>query len=254
VGPMNATAPVIALDTPAALDATRVGRKAANLAAARAAGLPVAPGVVLTSDWSSADTATALQVWRITSLDGGRPLVVRPSAAGPRARRSTAVAAGALGTATVVLDCPAMLRAIDSLRAADPTMPVLLQPHVAAAWRGVLFADDAAGGWRARPLVVAEAPSSGRGEWIAELDHAGRPLDVLSADPAAGPATAVLARVARVAEKVANTFEGPHDIEWVVADDGRVQLLRVRPVVRLQVAPRDRHTSPDERELVDTAA
>ena len=46
---MNTTAPVIALDHPAALDAARVGRKAANLAAARAAGLPVAPGVVLTA-------------------------------------------------------------------------------------------------------------------------------------------------------------------------------------------------------------
>ena len=115
---MNTTAPVIALDTPAALDAARVGRKAANLAAARAAGLPVAPGVVLTADWTSDDTATAVQVWRIISHDGARPLVVRPSAAGPDRRRSGA-ATGAIEAATVVDDADAMLSAIAVLRAHD---------------------------------------------------------------------------------------------------------------------------------------
>ncbi len=159
---MNTTAPVIALDTPAALDAARVGRKAANLAAARAAGLPVAPGVVLTTDWASDDTATALQVWRITSHDGARPLVVRPSAAGSDRRRRSGPDAGALEPVTVVHDGAAMLAAIAVLRAGDPTTPVLVQPHVPGTWRGVLFADDGASGWRARPMVVA-APTSGDG-------------------------------------------------------------------------------------------
>ena len=126
---MNTTAPVIALDTPAALDAARVGRKAANLAAARAAGLPVAPGVVLTADWTSEDTATAVQVWRIISHDGARPLVVRPSAAGPDRRRSGA-ATGAIEAATVVGDADALLSAIAVLRAHDAATPVLVQPHV----------------------------------------------------------------------------------------------------------------------------
>ena len=45
---MNSPAPVIALDHPAAFEAARVGRKAAALARARAAGLPVGAGVVLT--------------------------------------------------------------------------------------------------------------------------------------------------------------------------------------------------------------
>src|SRR3954469_11273648 len=106
MGPMNTTAPVIALDTPAALDATRLGRKAANLAAARAAGLPVAPGVVLTADWSCDDHATALQVWRIISHDGARPLVVRPSPTG-RGRRHAA-GTGAVEPAVVVGDGPAL--------------------------------------------------------------------------------------------------------------------------------------------------
>ena len=83
-GAMSTPAPVIALDHPAAFDAARVGRKAAALARARAAGLPVGSGVVLTDQWCRDDRATAPQVWRIISHDGALPLVVRPSAVGPR--------------------------------------------------------------------------------------------------------------------------------------------------------------------------
>jgi rifampicin phosphotransferase len=250
MGAMNTTAPVIALDTPAALDVARVGRKAANLAAARAAGLPVAPGVVLTADWSSDDQATALQVWRIISHDGARPLVVRPSANG-RERRP-APGSGAGEPVTVVRDGDGLLRAIAGLRAADACLPVLVQPHVAGAWQGVLFADDAGGGWRARPVVVA-TPADGP-EWTAEIDHAGRVRDVLSA-PAAAPPAQLLGRLARLADRVAAAFDGPHDLEWVVADDGRIQLLRVRPVVRLHVAGGARPSAPQPtRVLVGSAA
>jgi rifampicin phosphotransferase len=252
MGPMNTAAPVIALDTPAALDAARVGRKAANLAAARAAGLPVAPGVVLTADWSSHDTTTALQVWRITSHDGVRPLVVRPSAAASARRRGADCGRGALEPVTVVHDGAAMLAAIAVLRRADAATPVLIQPHVPGDWRGVLFADDSAGGWRARSLVVADA---GGGEWIGELDHAGRVCDVLSPDGTEAPDAHLLGRLARIADKVTAAFDGPHDLEWVIADDGRVQLLRVRPVVRLHATPNDRRSAPAPgRELVRSAA
>jgi rifampicin phosphotransferase len=236
---MNTTAPVIALDTPAALDAARVGRKAANLAAARAAGLPVAPGVVLTADWPCDDQATALQVWRIISHDGARPLVVRPSANG-RDRRP-APGSPAIEPVTVVHDSDGLLRAIAALRTADAGVPVLVQPHVAGAWQGVLFADDAAGGRRARPLVVA-APAGGPA-WSAEIDHAGRVRDVLSA-PSAAPPAELLGRLARLADKVTAAFDGPHDLEWAVAADGRIQLLRVRPVVRLHVAGGARPAAP----------
>src|SRR3954468_24823205 len=150
---MNTAAPVIALDTPAALDAARVGRKAANLAAARAAGLPVAPGVVLTADWSSDDTATALLVWRIPPHGAARPRVVRPSPNG-RERRPLP-GTGAVEPITVAHDGATMLAAIAELRSEDAATPVLIQPYVPAAWRGATFADDAVGGWRARPLVVA---------------------------------------------------------------------------------------------------
>ena len=230
---MTTTAPVIALDHPAALDVARVGRKAANLAAARAAGLPVAAGVVLTTDWPTEDRATAAQVWRITSHDGARALVVRPSATGRERRRATD--ASAIEPVTMVHDLAAMMAAVDALRAEDPTMPVLLQPHLEGSWRGVLFADDSATGWRATPLVVARDDSSSDGsEWIAELDHAGRVCDVLSAQPLGDPPAEVLVRLGRLADRVTTVFDGPHDLEWIADVGGRLQLLRIRPVVRLR--------------------
>jgi pyruvate,water dikinase len=246
---MNTPAPVIALDHPAALDVARVGRKAAKLAAARAAGLPVAPGVVLTTDWDTDDRATAIQVWRITSLDGARPLVVRPSAAG--ADRPGSDAHGAIEPATVVHDAEGALAAIAAVRAHEPRTPVLLQPYVAAAWHGVLFADDA-GGWRASPIVVAQRVASDD-EWTAELDHAGRIRDVLTAEPDGGPPVEVLGRLARIAARVADVFDGPHDLEWVCDADGRIRLLRVRPIVRLHTAPAPRVHRPVRR-LVGSAA
>ena len=48
-----------------------------------------------------------------------------------------------------------MLAAVGAVRADDATTPVLLQPHVPGAWRGVLFADGDAQDWRAASLAVA---------------------------------------------------------------------------------------------------
>jgi len=224
---MNAAAPVIALDHPAALDAARVGRAAADLAAARVAGLPAAPGVVLTTDWPTDDLVTARQVWRIVSHDGGRALTVRSS--NPR-RAARSAPPQAIEPVTVVRGLDAFLAAIAEVRASDPVMPVLLQPVVPAAWCGVLYADEH---WapRTRPVVVARAAhGTTRDEWTGELDHAGRVRAELSAGATAPPA-AVLARVARLAAKVTERFGGPHDLDWVADPAGRVQLLRLRPVV-----------------------
>ena len=44
----------------------------------------------------------------------------------------------------------------------------------------------------------------------------------------------MLSRLTRLADGVATTFGGPHDLEWVADDAGRLQLLRVRPVVHLR--------------------
>jgi hypothetical protein len=69
--------------------------------------------------------------------------------------------------------------------------------------------------------------------------------DVLSCDEVEGPPSEVLARVARVADRVAVAFDGAQDVEWIADEGGRVQLLRIRPVVRLHAtshgAPRRTH-------------
>ena len=56
----------------------------------------------------------------------------------------------------------------------------------------------------------------------------------MSAVPAGCPPVAVLSRLARLADSVTETFGRAHDLEWVADDAGRLQLLRVRPVVHLR--------------------
>jgi pyruvate,water dikinase len=230
---MNTTAPVIALDHPAALDVARVGRKAADLAAARAAGLPAAPGVVLTSGWATDDRATAEQVWRIISHDGARPLVVRPSAI-ERPVHGRPADDRAIEHPTVVRHAGALLTAIATLRAGHPTLPVLVQPELRGPWKGVLFGDDAARGWRARRVVVARAADGHEpADWIGEVDHTGRVRAELSRCSPAAPPAAVLARLGRLDTKVASAFDGPQDLDWIADGAGRLHVLRVRAVVRL---------------------
>lgn len=238
-GAMNTAVPVIALDHPAAFDVARVGRKAAALAQARAAGLPVGSGVVLTTQWSREDRATVDQVWRIISHDGARPLVVRPSAVARD--RCRPAGAGALEAMQVVGTAAELIVAIDEIRHGDDrtetNVPVLVHPHLAGAWRGVLFDDDGNGGRRRRRAIVVAVDGDPDTTWIAELDHAGRIRDVLSGHHLDHPPIEVLVRLVRLAERVAAAFDGPHDIEWTSDDAGRVHLLRVRPVVRLRAAP-----------------
>ena len=171
-GVMNTVVPVIALDHPAAFDVARVGRKAAALARARAAGLPVGSGVVLTTQWTREDRVTVEQVWRIISHDGARPLIVRPSTVG-RDRRQSADG-GALARTSVVRSAAELLVAIDAIRhgtdRTEANVPVLVQPHVAGTWRGVLFGDDAATGRRRRAVVVA-----GRDDDDSGVDRRARP-------------------------------------------------------------------------------
>ena len=156
---------------------------------------------------------------------------MRPSATG---RDRGARRAGAIEPATVVHDLDAMLAAVDALRADDPTTPVLAAaaPRRRVARRAVRR--------RQRPRLAggaarrrAPATAHDDGEWIAEIDHAGRVRDVLSGEPLGDPPAEVLARLGRLADRVAAAFDGPHDLEWVADAGGRLQLLRIRPVVRL---------------------
>jgi hypothetical protein len=181
--------PVIALDHPAALDAARVGHDAAALATARAAGLPVGPGVVLTRMWSPDDAQTAELVWRIVSHDGAIALSVRPSPVG----------SSVLEPASSVHSAVELLSAAGAARdATGPDVPVLVQADAGSDWRGVLTTDD-------------------RGT---------RACEVLGTDRLR-PTRQVLARLSRLADRLAAVLGGAPDFEFAV-DGEHVRAVHVR--------------------------
>ena len=197
----NATPAVVTLDDRAAGRPDLVGAKAANLAAARAAGLPALPGVVLTTAWSPCDSARAIAAWRDVSADGARPVVVRSSSTGEDGEASSMAGVfdsllDIAGEDDFVDALEAVLRSADRARAAglvDADMAVLVQPMLDAAWGGVLFGADPVTGRRDR-IVVAAVPGgpdqlvSGTVDgWTGVLDRRGRVREVRSAGGAARP-------------------------------------------------------------------
>src|SRR5215204_2759111 len=68
-----------ALDDPAVSDPALAGAKAAALARAATAGLPVLPGFVLTTAWAAAPSPNWRSVWEDLSDHGRHPSVVRSS-------------------------------------------------------------------------------------------------------------------------------------------------------------------------------
>jgi hypothetical protein len=182
--------PVIALDHPAALDAARVGNDAAALATARAAGLPVDGGVVLTTAWSSDDAATVELVWRIVSQDGAIALSARPSPVGT----STMEPAGPVHSAEELLAAARATRAAEGA-----SVPVLVQAGSSSDWRGVLLT-------HARGTRVCEVLSEG------VLPH-------LTRD--------VLGRLDRLGDRLAAVLGRAADFEFAVAG-GHVRIVHVR--------------------------
>ncbi len=215
-------AAVIALDHPAAFDPARVGRKAAGLARARAAGLPVGPGVALTTSWTPSDAATATAVWRIISHDGDRPLVVRSSPTGAVSGLERRPA-----TARTAHDVDTFLDAVAAT--SGPGTAVLVHPLITAAWQGGYHADHSIPALHPRPVVSACSTGPDAG-WFGELDHVGRVVDVLSGQHLDHPPAEVLARLVRLAGRVDERLGGTHDLDWAAEADGTLHLLRVRAV------------------------
>jgi hypothetical protein len=186
--------PVIALDHPAALDAARVGDDAAALATARAAGLPVDGGVVLTSSWSSDDAATVELVWQIVSQDGAIALSARPSPIGS----STMEPAGPVRSAAELLSAARAARA-----ASGSDVPVLVQADARSDWRGVLLTDA----------------------------RGGRVCEVLTDDVLPHLTRDVLGRLDRLADRLATVLGRPAEFEFAVAG-GSVRAVHVRHETR----------------------
>jgi pyruvate,water dikinase len=238
---------VLRLDEPAAVEAAVAGAKAANLAKAAAAGLPVLPGFAITTaavergiDDEAVRDAVA-SAWRATGGDDV-DLVVRSSSTIEDAGTSSMA-----GRFTSILDVrgwPAFLDAVarviasadrvrDDEGRAQP-MAVLVQRQLDAAQGGVLFTvDPVTGAGHVTVDAVATRPDelvsglvtaahyvlSGRGR---VLEHTG------AKEPDLDHRTR--RRLVRMARRAESSFGGPQDIEWAVDREGALWLLQARPV------------------------
>ena len=167
---------VVTLSDPAATDPSLVGAKAAALARAARAGLPVLPGFVLTTnaaallEGAASGDQLALEValrdaWRRLSEGGSRSLVVRSSStveddhASSMAGVFTSVVDVAgwddFRTAVDAVLASSKVIPLDGPGAAQAPMAVLVQPFLRASTGGVLFAVDPVTGRRDRMVVAA---------------------------------------------------------------------------------------------------
>lgn len=234
-------------------DARLAGAKAANLAVARAAGLPVIPGFVLTTasfdpsapGWPGAPLpagvdAALRQAWLGLGAQGDA-LVVRSSStvedigassmAGQFQSRLGVVGWDAFGTA--VREVLGSSRRTGT-QAPDP-MAVLVQRQVQATVGGVLFGLDPVTGDRSHILV--EVVPGGPDALVSGTVSAQRYLLGRRGRIIEGPEgeSGLLdrharTRLARLAARTAQQFGHVQDVEWAIDADDTLWLLQSRPV------------------------
>lgn len=235
------TGALLRLDDPAALETARVGAKAAHLARARQAGLPVLPGIVLPTALPDGPGATgrfcaaAGRAW--LAACGAVPLVVRSSA--PDEDGASSSRAGHYTSVVDVRSWPAFRRAVLAVVASADGAPmaVLVQPYVQARVSGVLFGVDPVSG-QAAPVVAAVRGNPGllvAGEVDGLLRSFGRrglrTADGTRVRDVHGARASRLARRLRDLERAcADLFGAAQDIEWALDGDDRLWLLQSRPV------------------------
>jgi phosphohistidine swiveling domain-containing protein len=248
---------VLALDDPASTDPALTGAKAASLALARHAGLPVLDGFVVSSTAAEAwRDSGAAPPWLVPSLraawerlsGGDTPVVVRSSS--PHEDTRTSSMAGQFRSVLDVRDWDGVLAAVrEVIDSGDGApMAVLVQPFVRPAWGGVLFGADPVTGHRDR-LVVAAVPG-GPDKLVSgavtggqfSLSGHGRVLDATDAVPPRLLRRRVRRVLVRLARATARLFGQPQDIEWAIEPDGRLLLLQSRPITT--VGPEVKATGP----------
>ncbi|WTW94039.1 PEP-utilizing enzyme [Streptomycetaceae bacterium NBC_01309] len=217
------------------------GRKAAALARAVQARLPVLPGVVLTAGHQHPDAPPLrLPVEFVRAVEAlPTPWIVRSSSPDEDGEHSSR--AGQFRTVRDVATRAGLVDAVAEVRAsaAGGPMAVLVQPQLTFALAGVLFGADpitgadgmtvAATAGNPDDLVSGQVDGdllalSGRGV----LRRDGRRVRRLDGVPARG-----LGRdLARLAHDAARVFGGPQDIEWGRTAEGRLVLLQSRPITR----------------------
>ncbi|WBB60680.1 PEP-utilizing enzyme [Streptomyces sp. WMMC500] len=259
---------VLPLHTGPARDPDRAGAKAANLARAAAAGLPVLPGFVLTDPALApgvpAGPRALRAAWRDLSEAGQRPLIVRSSSAYEDAADSSmagwyetvpdvrgwedfaAAVRRVLDSAARGLVGPAAAPREAPLRAgAHARMAVLVQPMLRPAAGGVMFGADPVAGRHDRLLVSAvdggpDTLVDGTAQGIRyQLNRRGRRVAV---DPAEPPGEGLLgrgelARLASLARRAERVFGGPQDVEFGFDPDGRLWLFQSRPITAMPPRP-----------------
>ncbi|MCI3277286.1 PEP/pyruvate-binding domain-containing protein [Streptomyces cylindrosporus] len=237
----------VPLDEPAAALPHRAGSKAANLARAARAGLPVLPGFVI-PDGSEDDTIALRRAWDELSEGGARPLVVRSSS--PQEDTQESSLAGQFASVLDVRGWRDFLTAVravlDSARrpgGETAPMAVLVQPMLAARVGGVMFGADPVEGRADRMLVSAvrggpdslvSGEQAGTNYW---LSRSGR---LLRTEPPTADAVLTrgeLFRLARLARRARRVFGGPQDIEFGFDGDGRLWLFQSRPITAMAARP-----------------
>ena len=235
-----------------AADAALVGAKAANLARCASAGLPVLPGVVVTTAatgrWAPGEAppdevldALRSSLAALTRQHTG-PLVVRSSSTAEDAERSSMA-----GRFRSVLDVAgrdglvAAVRAVRDSAVVDGAEPdsirpiaVLIQPQLAVRHGGVLFGADPVLGDRRRTVVeiVAGNPSAlvaGRAT-ARHLVMSRRGRRLSSSGDGPSPTRRERHALAGLSARAERLFGDPQDVEWAVDLDGRLWLLQSRPI------------------------
>ena len=262
---------VVALDRPDSSLPRLAGSKAANLARAARAGLPVLPGFVIPPG-GDGDTVALRRAWHDLSDGGTRPLVVRSSS--PQEDTAESSLAGQFAS---VLDVrgwrdfrTAVRTVLDSAHRPDGStaaMAVLVQPMLAARVGGVMFGADPVTGRADRMLVSAvhggpdslvSGEQSGANHWLSrrgrllrtERPDADAPVAIdtpvaidAPLDPThplkSGPllTRSELFRLARLARSVRRIFGGPQDVEFGFDEDGRLWLFQSRPITAMAARP-----------------
>ncbi|WP_167761088.1 PEP/pyruvate-binding domain-containing protein [Geodermatophilus sp. DF01_2] len=256
--------PVVDLADERAADQRLTGAKAAALATAAGAGLPVVPGFVVTTTAveeiaAGGDLPTAvLDAWHGLSDDDAQALVVRSSSTVEDLGDSSM--AGRFESVVGVRGSSGFRRAVglviasreqaaagsDTLTGSEP-LAVLVQPLLSARCGGVLFGIDPVSGREDRLVVAVVEGGPDRlvsGEVDGsryELDASGRQVGLTRGEGGIRLSRRRLRQLAELAARTAEVFGGPQDVEWAYDGDGRLRLLQSRPVT---AEPRGRPRGP----------
>lgn len=255
---------ILDLHDPRAADPRLAGAKAANLAGAGRAGLPVIPGFVLTTaafdpaspGWPGAQLPDAIAAdlraaWQELAADGDA-LVVRSSSTVEDV--GTSSMAGQFRSCLDVVGWTAFEDAVRRVQRSSTLpvgtgspapMAVLVQRQVRARVGGVLFGLDPVSGDRSHVLV--EAVPGGPDSLVSGTVTAERYLLGRRGRLIEGPAEQARAtlldrrtrrRLARLAARTAEQFGRAQDVEWAIDSAGALWLLQSRPVTAVGTGER----------------